>query len=197
MRMATAALALGVATVALAGCASPVAGTPAPVPAVAPAGAPAAPLADRYTDPQSRFRLRPPVGWTADPTPGTGITVRFRAPRPQASAAGPFSPNINVYVVASPDDLATTVAGARQDMAAVNAYHRDSDLDVVLSDGTPAHQLGGTFTDPASGLELRNLQLFTVHGGMAVAVAGTALADGWDDYGNTFDASLRTLAVTP
>lgn len=113
-----------------------------------------------------------------------------------ALLAGTFSANINVLVSDAEADLDTTVLGARRTLLALGDYDSTSDEPSTLDDGTPVHVLGGTFTDPGSGFDLRNLQVFTVVDGAAVVVTGTALADTWAQYATTMDTSLRTLTVT-
>jgi hypothetical protein len=116
-------------------------------------------------------------------------------PQPAGSAASRFGANINVLVVQSPADLPSTIAGARHELRGLSGYTPTADEPVTLHDGTPAHILGGTFVDSASGLSLRNVQLFTVHGGTAIVATGTSPADTWGSYQTVFDTSLRSLTV--
>ena len=119
----------------------------------------------------------------------------FLEPRSAVTAARRFSANINVRVAGSPGDLATTVAGARQELADLDGYASTAAAAVVLDDGTPAHMLGGTFADPGSGLSLRNEQLLTVHGGSAIVATGATLAESWESYEPLLDVSLRSLTA--
>ena len=64
----------------------------------------------------------------------------------------------------------------------------------MLADGSPAHLLGGRFSDPA-GFALRNLQLFAVHGDRTIVVTGTSPAETWDEYEPVFDSTLRTVTT--
>jgi len=64
-----------------------------------------------------------------------------------------------------------------------------------LVDGTPAHILGGTFTQ--SGFEVRNVQLFASSGGTDMVVTGTALAETWDNWEGLFGQTFETFTVQP
>lgn len=189
-----------VVVLALAGCSAPVTGTPSAAPGPTGVGSAApsvdpVPAGDRFSDAQGRFTIAPPKGWKAD-TSGTQRTaVVFVAPTPTRTATGSFSANINVLVVRSTADLPATVVGARKELRGLTGYTSTVDEDAVLFGGTPAHLLGGTFTDKGSGLPLRNLQLFAVQGGATTVVTGTAAAQGWDTYASVFDTALRTLTV--
>ena len=202
MRIAATCVAVVVAGLALTGCTVQVSGSGAPDPAAAAAPlpsseSPASPDAggDRFVDSQGRFGLVPPSGWTVDTSGMQGTAAVFLDPQPSNSVAGRFSSNINVLVVQSGGDLENTVLGARQELASLTDYAPMVDEPVALVDGTPAHMLGCSFTDPGTGLALHNLQLFTVHGGMAIVATGTSLQDVWSGYEQTFQTSLRTLAV--
>ena len=202
MRIAATCVALVVAGLALTGCTVqvPGSGTPSPAAAVAPVPSsdPLAPpdaAGDRFVDSQGRFGLVPPSGWTVDTSGMQGTAVVFLDPQPSSSVAGRFSSNINILVVQSGGDLENTVLGARQELAGLTDYAPMVDEPVTLVDGTPAHMLGCSFTDPGTGLTLRNIQLFTVHGGMAIVATGTSLRDVWSGYEQTFQTSLRTLTV--
>lgn len=179
-----------VAVVVLAGCAVTVAGRAGPDPA---AGAIPVPAGGRYSDAGHRFRITPPPGWAADTSGAQGTAVVFRDPAP--ARAGAFTANLNVLVVPAAAALDATVVGARQELRRLPGYTPVTDEAAVLADGAPAHLLGGTFTDRRAGPALRNLQLFTVHGGSTVVATGTAPAAGWDSFARVFDAALRTLTV--
>jgi hypothetical protein len=195
-KVATAAmlvLALGAAS----GCTVVVPGTPAPAPSAlgeAPAP-PAGPAAGTFSDAQGRFGLVPPTGWTVDTSGARGTAAAFLAPESTGTTIGAFTANINVIVLPSSGALSATVSGARHQLTALKGYREARDEPLVLSDGTPAHLLGGTFDDPASGFALRNLQLFTVDGRSTIVVTGTALAETWDVYEPVFTSSLSTLTV--
>jgi hypothetical protein len=198
MRIGTYGIALVLAAgTALAGCSVSVQGTAAPEPAAA-AAAPVsgpAPSGDVFADAQGRFGLAPPAGWAVDTSGAQGTAVVFMEPQPAGSAAERFGANINVLVAQSPADLPSTIAGARQELRGLRGYTPTADEAVTLHDGTPAHILGGTFVDSASGLSLRNVQLFTVHGGTAIVATGTSSADAWGSYETVFNTSLRSLTV--
>lgn len=197
MRIATygAALIL-VAGMALAGCSVTVDGVAAPMRGATSSPPPApAPTGDKFTDAKGRFGLAPPAGWTVDTSGAKGTAVVFLAPATADSAAEPFKANVNVLVVPSPADLPTTIAGARQELQGLTGYASTTDEVVTLQDGTPAHILGGTFVDPASGLALHNVQLFTVHRGAAIVATGTSPADAWGTYQAALETSLRSLTV--
>jgi hypothetical protein len=119
--------------------------------------------------------------------------VIFLDPQLPTSITGQFSANINVLLVQAGADLPTTVVGARRELRGLAGYTSTADEPVTLGDGTPAHVLGGTFTEPTTGLALRNLQLFTVHGGATLVVTGTSLQEVWSLYEQTFQTSLRSL----
>lgn len=178
----------------LGGCTVSVAGHPTADPGALPATvAPAAP-AGSYGDPAGRFTLVPPPSWVVDTSGASGTAALFLNPRPNTSAAGEFTANVNVLIVPTTAVLPDTVANARQEVASVRGYTSMQDEPFQLADGTPAHLLGGRFTDP-SGYALRNVQLVAVRGDRAVVVTGTALADSWDEYAGAFDASLHTITV--
>jgi hypothetical protein len=205
MRVMTVRVALCVvAVVGLAGCTQTVIGVAAPDPAAAPRTVSSAvaagpttppPLGAAFSDAQKRFTIAPPPGWKADTSGAQNTAVVFLDPTPTRSAQGDFSANINVLVVPSVAGLPATVVGAREELRGLTDYASDTDAAVSLADGTAAHLLGGTFTDKGSGMRLRNLQLFTVHGRSTTVVTGTAPAQGWSTYAPVFDASLRTLTV--
>lgn len=210
MRKAPARIVLVLATgMVLGGCTVTVAGTatadrtgasraptarPAPSHNAAPTPVPD-PSGDLFDDPQGRFGLVPPPNWTVDTSGTRGTAVVFLDPQPTPSAAGPFTANINVLVLPRAADLSTTVVDTRQQLAGLADYGSTADEPFTLGDGTPAHVLGGTFTDPGSGFELRNLQLLTVAGDSTIVVTGTATAQSWAIYQTPLDTSLRTLTV--
>jgi hypothetical protein len=181
--------------VAMAGCTTTVSGIAAPDPAASSAAAPAPAQVGGFSDARNRFRIAPPAGWTADTGGGQGTAVVFRNPTPTRTGDLSFSANINVIVVPATADLDATIVGARQELSGLPGYASTDDEAVVLSDGTPAHLLGGTFTDARSGAQLRNLQMFAVRGGSGVVATGTAPATSWASFATPFDAALRTLTV--
>ena len=186
-------------TAAVSGCAVRVPGTPGPDPAVlaAPPASTSAPRpAGFFTDAAGRFGLVPPAGWSVDTSGARGTAVVFLDPEPAETAAGAFSPNINVLVTSSNAGLPATVVGARTELAKLAGYRPTVDEPAVLADGTPAHRLGGDFDDPASGFALRNLQLFAAQGDAAFVVTGTCPLEVWSDCEPVFDRALRTLTVT-
>jgi hypothetical protein len=196
MRIATACIALLMAGVAVTGCTVQVQGTPAASPAALATPSPAPqPPGDVFADAQGRFGLVSPTGWTVDTSGAQGTAVIFLDPQLSTSIAGQFSANINVLLVQSGADLSTTVLGARRELRGLTGYTSTADEPVTLGDGTPAHLLGGSFSEPSTGLALRNVQLFTVHGGATVVVTGTSLQDVWSLYEQTFQTSLRSLTV--
>lgn len=184
----------------LAGCAAPIPGTPTAAAGDAPrTSAPVVPspapgvLGARFADSRGRFRVAGPTGWRTDTSGAQGVAVLFVAPTAARSAAGTYSPNVSVYLVDSPNPLDATVTGARQELRGLAAYAPMADEALTLADGTPAHLLGGTFTDLSSGLTLRNLQLFTVHDGHAFAVTGTTLSTDWGGHEEQLRAALASL----
>lgn len=180
-----------------AGCTVAVPGSPAADPAglSRPAPSPRPPGAS-FRDALNRFDLVPPPGWTVDASGAERTAVIFADPRVSESPGGRFRANINVIVLPAHTDLPGIVTGARREVRALADYLPTADEPVTLPDGSPAHLLGGTYRDPDSGLELRNLQVVALHGGSeTVVVTGTALADTWDGYGNQFETSLRSLTV--
>ncbi len=183
----------------LAGCTVSIAGTAVPDASAVRlqiTDAPRTTETPRFDDAAGRFTLVPPAGWTVDTSGAQGTSVVFRDPDPRSSGAGTFSANVHVLVSPADVDLATTVVGARRELSGLADYDPTTDEPVTLADGTPAYLFGGTFTEPRSGFELRNLQLLTVHASSMIVVTGTALLGTWSDYTATFDATLRTLTVT-
>jgi hypothetical protein len=186
--------------VLLAACSNGVSGTPAPAstpstrtPTRTPA--PQQPVS-AVADPAGRFQLVPPPGWRVDTSGAQGTSVILVDPVPTVTPSARLNATVTVLVVPSPDDLPTAVAGVRHDLRQlVVDYQGTTDEPVTLSDGTAAHLLGGTFRDPASGLALRNIQLFTVHDGMAIVATGLALPELWDGFEPVFQSSLRSLTV--
>lgn len=199
MRTVVSRLLLSLAVVvALGGCTVTVMGVAAPDPAAGQLVAPSVdpvPAGDRFSDAENRFTIAPPKGWKADTSGAQGTAVVFLAAAPTRSGDGSFSANINVLVVPSVADLPSIVLKARQELRGLTDYVATADEDAVLFGGTQAHLLGGTFTDKGSGLKLRNLQLFAVHGGSTTVVTGTAAAQGWEGSASVFDMALRTLTV--
>jgi hypothetical protein len=184
------------AGLAAGGCTVQVPGAAAPDPAAVDHPAPAPrPEGAVFRDAQGRFDLVPPSGWTLDTSGAQSTAVIFADPQPSESAGGRFRANINVLVVPAVGDLRGTVANARQELTRLPGYQSTADEPVTLPDGSHAQLLGGTFTDPGSGLPLRNIQVLTVHDGETVVVTGTALADAWAGYEAVFDTSLRSLTV--
>lgn len=183
----------------LSGCTVIVPGTAAPA-----AGAASAPVAQAtsapppaglFDDPQGRFGLVPPSGWTVDTSGARGTAAVFLDPEPTTTSAGRFSANINVLVLPATAELAAAVSGARQELTALPGYRSVADEPFTLTDGTPGHKLGGTFDDQATGLPLRNLQVFAVDGERTTVVTGTSVADRWADYESTITESLQSLRV--
>jgi hypothetical protein len=200
MRRAVLGFVLVVVTAAAAGCSMPVPG--APVPAATPTAAPRtlvpptpAPATAAFADSRGRFRIVPPAGWTTDTSGAQNTTVVFVDPKPTQSEDGPFSANINVLVVSSALGLDATVTRAKQELHGLGAYTSTVDEAVVLADGTPAHLLGGTFTDQRSGFTLQNEQLFVVHAGSTLVATGTALAASWGQSAAAFEGAFGTFAV--
>jgi hypothetical protein len=182
---------------AVTGCTTVVAGTPH----ASPAALWEAPSQEQlpggvFTDAEGRFRFVPPPGWQmgTDRRQGTAAVFADPAPLP-VSVTGRFNANVNVFVAATPADLPTAVAGAQQELRRLAGYRPSTDEPVTLADGTPAHLIGGEFAEPGTGLALRNLQLLTVHGGLAYVVTGTALREMWSRYEETFRTSLVSLTV--
>jgi hypothetical protein len=198
MGIRTIAIAVALVTTAgAAGCTVAVPGSPAAAPAALtrPAPSPRPPGAS-FRDALNRFDLVPPPGWTVDTSGAENTAVIFSDPLVSASPGGRFRANINVIVVPARSDLPGIVTGARREVRTLADYVPTADEPVTLPDGSPAHLLGGTYQDPDSGLELRNLQVVALHGETeTVVVTGTALADTWDGYGNVFETSLRSLTV--
>lgn len=156
--------------------------------------APTAPATSRtYTDPQGRFTIVPPPGWTAKPgdsidTGVPGIVVFFFPPR----VAGDFQPNINV--LAQPSGTADAVTVNRRELQRLDGYTAIADQPVTLSDGTRAHAFAGTFT--YQGVKLRNVQLLAASKDSTLVVTGTALATQWPTYGTLLESSLGTFTTT-
>lgn len=203
MRKATGVAMVLVGVLVLGGCASAVSGTPAPVAdtqaAQAPHRVPAPPAqGTKFADAKGRFALVPPANWKADASGANDLAVRFDSPTAVPAPKGPpFAPSINVRVVPSAYDLNAIVVGSRAELKRLaTGYQAKADQPDTLPDGTPAHELGGSYLDPASGLTLRNLQLFAVRGGSVYVVTGTGLADGWDALEKELDSSVRSLTIT-
>jgi hypothetical protein len=189
---------LGGCTTTVSGVASavpPATSAAAPVPPAAPvpspAAVPSAPAAGAFSDAGNRFTIVPPPGWVADTSGVQGTAVVFRAP----TAGGTFRANLNVIVVPATAELAATIQGARRELRTLPGYTATDDEPAALADGTPAHLLGGTFTDAGSGAPLRNLQIFTVRGRSGVVATGTAPAGSWPSFAEPVDTALRTLRV--
>lgn len=183
------------AAVALTGCTATVPGTPAAAPGPAPTTVAAVPspapglLGTAYADPQGRFRITPPKGWRIGSSGTAGVAVLFSAP----TRTGSFSSGLSVYVVDSALPLDALVVGARSELRGLTAYASTTDEAVILTDGTPAHLLGGTYRDLAGDLDLRNVQLFTVHAGRAIAVTATSLAAEWVEHEPGLRAALVSI----
>jgi hypothetical protein len=193
---------LAVAALALAGCgeqtgsAPPAAPAPAAVPAVTSVPT-TAPNADPFADAAGRFDLAPPTDWTVDTSGAQGTAAVFLSPDQVSTPQGPFQPNVNVIIAPSPGaQLDGLLDSTRTQLTTqLSGYKSTTDDAVTLTDGTAAHLFGGTFTDQASGLELRNLQLFTVDGASVYVVTGTAPTSAWSTYEPLLDASLRSLTL--
>lgn len=183
------------AALLLAGCTATVAGSPAAAPGPAPttAAAPPSPapglLGTPYSDPQGRFTITPPKGWRAGTSGTAGIAALFSAP----TRSGSFTSGLSVYIVESALPLDVTVVGARAELPGLTGYASTTDEPVTLTDRTPAHLLGGTYRDLGRGLDLRNLQLFTVHAGKAFAVTATALGADWPELEPQLRAALVSV----
>jgi hypothetical protein len=216
-RLAVRGVAAVVALAVLPGCSATLTGAPAAAPSPAPAtsptvarGAPATgtsttappgatvapvPRPGAWKDPRGRFSLVPPPGWTTDTSGTAGTAVLFADPRPTVTPQGQFRANVNVVVVPATAALADIVAGARTELTGLSGYRATTDASAALADGTPAHRLGGTFTDSRSAVPLRNLQLIAVGRGSTVVVTGTAPAGSWDAFTATFDTVLRSVLL--
>ena len=201
MRIASAVVAVAVALGALAGCsvdvpgsarADPAASAPTPTPSPIPT---APTIAPGFVDPQGRFGITPPSGWRADTSGTSGTEVIFFGPNADTTDAGEFTPNINIVVGPGGSDLEQTIEANRESLQTLPGYASTEDLSVTLVDGTPAHILGGTFTQ--SGFEVRNVQLFASSGGTDMVVTGTALAETWDNWEGLFGQTFETFTVQP
>jgi hypothetical protein len=201
MRIASAVAAVVFALGTLAGCtvdvpgsahADPVASAPTPTPSPIPT-APA--LAPGFVDPQGRYGITPPSGWRTDTSGTSGTEVIFFSPTADTTDAGEFRPNINIVVGPGGADLEQTIEANRESLQTRPDYASTEDLSFVLVDGTPAHILGGTFTQ--SGFEVRNVQLFTSSNGTDMVVTGTALAENWDNWEGLFGQTFETFTVQP
>jgi hypothetical protein len=186
---------------AMAGCtvdvpgsarADPAASAPTPTPSPIPT---APTIAPGFVDPQGRFAITPPSGWRADTSGKSGTEVIFFSPKADTADAGEFTPNINIVVGPGGGDLDQTIEANRKSLQTLPDYASTEDLSVTLVDGTPAHILGGTFTQ--SGFEVRNVQLFASSGGTDVVVTGTALAETWDNWEGLFGQTFETFTVRP
>jgi hypothetical protein len=214
IRSRGAAALLAAAALALAGCANQTGGTAAPVaapapnppasaaapsPSAAPAPTPApgqATAGDAFDDPQGRFDVLPPSGWTVDTSGAQGTAAVFLDPEPVDTPKGAFQPNVNVIVAPSPGGkLPDLLDGTRKELASLNQYKSTTDEDVTLADGTAAHLFGGTFTDQSSGLDLQNLQLFAVDDTSVYVVTGTAPVGAWSKYESELSTSVRSMTL--
>jgi hypothetical protein len=150
-----------------------------------------------WRDPQGRFTLLPPAGWTINDSGEQGVLVLFFAPETAYTSDGtPFQSNVNVVTAGVfGTRLADLLPTTRTELSALPDYVSTTDEPTQLTDGTPAHLFGGTFTDAASGLHLQNLQLLAVTDDTLIVVTGTAPVDAWAAYGSELDAILRTLDV--
>jgi hypothetical protein len=208
MRIAAACIALVAAAVALTGCTVQVAGHAAADPAAAAAApttppAPTTPQAQalgpdgRFTDSQGRFAITPPPGWTVDASGQQGTAVVFFDLQAAGGTTNRMASSINVFTGPSELDLDGTIADLRQQLQSFGGgYTYAVDQAVTLADGTPAHMVGGSFTDPSKGFPVRNLQVVSVQNGVAVVATGTALQDVWPSVEQAVQASLLTLSVT-
>ncbi|WP_214405963.1 hypothetical protein [Pseudonocardia lacus] len=173
------------ALLALAGCATAVAGEPAP----------AGPSDATYTDPRGRFALALPPGWRPDPGhPGPG-SVFLDGPAVADPVARLTSPAIEVRVLDWPGDLGRAVDTFRPTTGAPGPAAFDEP--VTLPDGTPAHLFGDTVPDGLGpGFDRRELQVYAVAGGRLVTVTARGETGEWDGYGTAaFDAALRSLTL--
>jgi hypothetical protein len=202
MRIVSAvAAAVVVALGALAGCTVDVPGSPradpaasAPTPTPSPIPTPPT-IAPGFVDPQGRFGITPPSGWRTDTSGTSGTEVIFFSPSADTTDAGEFTPNINIVVGPVGADLEKTIEANRESLQTLPDYSSTEDLSFVLVDGTPAHILGGTFTQ--SGFKVRNVQLFASSNGTDMVVTGTALAETWDNWEGLFGQTFETFTVQP
>jgi hypothetical protein len=203
------------AAMVLTGCANQTGGTAAPAAAPAPnppasaaAPSPAAPATpsapvgeaatgDAFDDAKGRFDVLPPSGWTVDTSGAQGTAAVFLDPEPVDTPKGAFQPNVNVIVAPSPGgQLADLLDGTRTELASLNEYRSTTDEEITLADGTAAHLFGGTFSDPASGLDLQNLQLFAVDDTSVYVVTGTAPTSAWSEYESELATSVRSMTLS-
>ncbi|MCO1656794.1 hypothetical protein [Pseudonocardia humida] len=185
-RAAGALLVALLALLGLTGCAVAVAGEPAP----------AAATGD-YRDPQGRFALALPPGWTRDPShPGPAI-VFLDAPAVPDPLARLTSPAIEVRVLDWPGDLGRAVDTFHPTLGARGPAAFDEP--VTLPDGTPAHLFGDTVPDGLGpGFDRRELQVYAVTGGRLVTVTARGETGDWNGYGEPlFDTAVRSLTVGP
>jgi hypothetical protein len=186
-RAAAALLCLLPVLLAVTGCSAAVAGTPT--------SSASAAAGDVYRDPQGRFELALPPGWTRDPShPGPG-TVFLDAPAVPDPVARLTSPAIEVRVLDWPGDLGRATLTFRPGPPPGTTAAVDEP--VALPGGTPAHLFGGTVADALGpGFDRRDLQVFAVAGGRLVTVTARGETGEWDGYGTAvFDVALRSLTV--
>ena len=198
MLIARASLQLALAAgIALVGCSVGNQEVAAPPPAKPgpPAAAPPA-AGSRFDDAQGRFAIVPPPGWTVDTSGRYGTAVLFLDPDPVAAERFVANLYVSVRLASSRLDLPSVVAAHRRALSQLFPDHRIiTEVPATLSDGTPAHLLSATYTDPDVGSVLRILQILTVRDDMAIDVTATSFEDAWESYEPLFDSSLRSLTV--
>ncbi|WP_028935497.1 LpqN/LpqT family lipoprotein [Pseudonocardia spinosispora] len=146
-------------------------------------------LGQRYVDSQVGFSITPPADWQTRPTPATNPVVTFV--RTPADPAGPVT--IIVFVSGTDEGLDANITAARQQLPQLLPNYRSlTDESTQLSDGTPAHLLGGSYTQ--NGAELRNLQMVAVVGGTSYVATATGPSTSFDDYRDVVHSSLLTLS---
>lgn len=201
-RIVAAVLAVGVA-VGVAGCGGTPRpdGGPAALPgfpgSVAPAGAPAPDPGPRFTDPDGRFSLVPPPGWTIDPRPTGRLQLVLRAPGFDHLPDGAVHPVLTV--VTSEIEARTGTYGLRAiaDGAKQAARGRGDtilmDGPVTLADGLPAYLISAEKVDGSTGEVVHDLKLLTGDDRGTVMVEALSLAKDWGALEAAVVASLRTV----
>lgn len=155
-----------------------------------PSGSEHAPaLGQRYVDSQVGFSIVPPADWQTQPNPAANPVVTFL--RTPTDPEGPVT--IIVAVAGTDEGLDENLAAARVQLPQVlSNYQSLTDENTQLADGTPAHLLGGSYTQ--RGTELRNLQLVAVIDGTSYVATATAPSASFDDYRDVVHSSLLTLS---
>lgn len=154
---------------------------------------PAATAGQRYADSQVGFSIVPPARWRAQPSPGANPVVTFFEPSPDDSGGAPVLANLVVVVTGTDEGLDANLSAARQQLpGALPNYQPATDERTQLSDGTPAHLLGGTYLQ--RGVELRNLQLVVVADNSCYVATATTSAARFDSYRDVVLGSLLTFS---